>query len=293
MFPLFTVVLRGWSYLIIEVNLDRVKEFVKKYEDLQWERLSGEEREKIELESPMELDFTANLTLNGRKLQNDRGCGDSWIPMGLLKEEQAGILGREEILRHYGMDLSNAYLIQRTFYLWATKRKPKIRTLELELVPSPRTVPGIHFKAEKPGQKVTFVHPVTGTEHTITIRDWGWQQIPVEEKESQWVYPTHCAVLEYEIAPWLWPEEAAVLDRKEGDRPYLKNKDPKAPVSLGASSVAIIGGGRGRCQGRDQTCCASSSFYFKPQKEIEWRVLFRILDREKLEMKLYCNSSAM
>ena len=198
---------------IIEVNLERVKDFVKKYEDLEErEPLSREEQEKIDLESPMELEFTAKITLNGRKLQEDRGCKMSWIPRELLKEEQAGSLDGEQILRHYGMELSKAYLIWRQFYLWATKRKPKIRTMNMVLSPSPRTIPGIHFKTGEIHQKVAFVHPVTGTEHTITIKDYSWQTINMEEKETQWVYPAHCAVLEYQIEPKLGPWQVMVLD---------------------------------------------------------------------------------
>ena len=125
------------------------------------------------------------------------------------------------------------------------------------------------------------------TEHTITIKDYSWQTINMEEKETQWVYPAHCAVLEYQIEPKLGSWQVMVLDSREGDRPYLKNEDLKAPFSSGASAIAMIGGGTGRCQEMETIRYASSSLYFEPQKEIEWRLSFPFMDREKLEMVVY------
>ena len=232
---------------IIEVNLERVKDFVKKYEDLEEResRLSREEQEKIDLESPMELEFTAKITLNGRKLQEDRGCKMSWIPRELLKERA----GRQSGWRADFKTLWNGTVKSvpnlAAILSVGNKKETQDKDHEYGAFSSPRTIPGIHFKTGEIHQKVAFVHPVTGTEHTITIKDYSWQTINMEEKETQWVYPAHCAVLEYQIEPKLGPWQVMVLDSREGDRPYLKNEDLKAPFSSGASAIAMIGGGTG------------------------------------------------
>lgn len=273
---------------LTEVDLEREKAFLETYKYLEERerkgvRISQEERERIELENPLELSFQAEILLNGRKLRQERGCGLCWIPKGLIKERPA-LPDGEEILNHYGMDLSKVYRIDRVFYQWATKRKPNLRTIAMKLCPEAKPVPGIHFQVTGPGQKIPFFHPVTGIQHVITIRDYGWQKIEMGEKDSRWVYPQHCAVLEYEISPVLTPDQMAVLDCQEGDRPYLNPENQFEPISSGCSAIAIIGGGVGMCQSGGAVRYASSGLYFEPQKEIEWRLSFRIHDRDPLEI---------
>lgn len=273
---------------LIEVDLEKEKAFLETYKDLEEReqnggRISQEERERIELENPLELGFRAEILLNGRKLRQERGCGLCWIPKELIEERPAMPDG-EKILNHYGMDLSKVYRIDRTFYQWATKRKPKIQTISMKLCPDAKSIPGIHFQVTGPGQKLTFFHPVTGTEYTITVRNYGWQQINMGEKDSRWVYPEHCAVLEYEIDPVLTPDKLAVLDCQEGDRPYLKPENQFEPAASGCSAIAVIGGGVRICQSGGAVRYASSGLYFEPQKEIEWRLSFWIHDRDPLEI---------
>ncbi len=273
---------------LIEVDFEKEKAFLEAHKDLEERekkggRISQEEREQIELENPLELGFQAEILLNGRKLRQERGCGLCWVPKGLL-EDRPVMPDGEDILNHYGMDLSKVYRIDRGFYQWATKRKPNLRRIAMKLCPEPKTIPGIHFQVTGPGQKVTFSHPVTGIRYTLTVRDYGWQQIEMEETDSRWVCPKHCAVLEYEIDPVLTPDQMVVGDCQEGDRPYLKQENQFEPTSSGCSAIAVIGGGVGMCQSGGAVRYASSGLYFEPQKEIEWRLSFRIPDRDPLEI---------
>lgn len=276
---------------LTEVNLEREKAFIKKYKDLDEDGISREERERIELENPLELDFRADIVLNGRPLQADRGCGLCWLPKELtedwLEGEARAFPNGEEILEHYGMDCSRVYRIDRRFYRWNTKKKPKLRTIFITLCPHSRVVPGIHFRVTEPGQQVKFRHPVTGMEHRITIQDYGWQQVEQGDEDGKWVFPNNYAFLEYRIEPKLGREQLSVLDCQEGDRPYLKAKDPSSrflPEASCCSAIAIIGGRRGRGNSDDGPQYAASFLYFEPKKEIEWRLSFQIVDREKLEI---------
>lgn len=276
---------------LTEVDLEKERAFIKKYGDLDESSISQEEREKIELENPLELDFRADIVLNGKLLQADRGCGLCWLPRKLTEEclegEARTLPDGEEILEHYGMDCSKVYRIDRKFYRWNTKKKPNLRTISITLCPYSRAVPGIHFQVTEPGPQVKFCHPVTGVEHRITIQDYGWQQIEQGHEDSRWVFPDNCAYLEYRIEPQLRREQLSVLDCQEGDRPYLKDKDPKSrflPEASCSSAIAVIGGCRGKGKSDDGLQYAVSSLYFKPKKEIEWRLSFQIADREKLEV---------
>ena len=160
------------------------------------------------------------------------------------------------------------------FTEWATKRKPNLRRIAMAR-PDPKRFQGIIFKETGLRPEGNVFHLVTGIRYTLTVRDYGWQQI-VMKWHSRWVCPKHCAVLEYEIDPVLTPDQMVVGDCQEGDRPYLKQENQFEPTSSGCSVIAVIGGGVGMCQSGGAVRYASSGLYFEPQKEIEWRLSFRI-----------------
>ena len=126
---------------------------------------------------------------------------------------------------NYWHGLLQGYLIDRRFYRWKTKKKPKLKTISITLCPYSRAVPGIHFQT-KPGQQVRF----------SAIRLQGWntglstglrlQQVEQGDEDDRWVFPNNYAYLEYRIEPKLGREQLSVLDCQEGERPYLKAKSP-------------------------------------------------------------------
>ena len=140
------------------------------------------------------------------------------------------------------------------------------------------------FSSNRTRPEGNVFHPVTGIRYTLTVRDYGWQQIEMEETDSRWVCPKHCAVLEYGVDPVLTPDQMVVRGLPEGDRPYLKQENQFEPTSSGCSAIAVIGGGVGMCQSGGAVRYASSGLYFEPQKEIEWRLSSRIPDRDPLEI---------
>ena len=63
-------------------------------------------------------------------------------------------------------------------------------------------VPGPHFKLHAPGDSFSFVHPMNGTEYTLTVQalepQTMEQNLPGSE---QWLYPMYLTAMCYTISP--------------------------------------------------------------------------------------------
>ena len=70
---------------------DRVRAFLELYRDLEEDRLTEEEQERIQQESPLETGFQPEIVLNGRKLRGVEGNGLCWLPES-CREMDAGAL---------------------------------------------------------------------------------------------------------------------------------------------------------------------------------------------------------
>ena len=149
--------------IFAEIDPERVKAFLERYRDLEEDRLTEEEQERIQQESPLETGFQPEIVLNGRKLRGVEGNGLCWLPES-CREMDAGALNdgpaeeypeldndgdpvedpaaeeypaadpyeeERRLLEHYGLDLAKAWSMNRWSFSWATKRPPKL------LVPEP------------------------------------------------------------------------------------------------------------------------------------------------------------
>ena len=77
--------------IFAEIDPERVKAFLERYRDLEEDRLTEEEQERIQQESPLETGFQPEIILNGRKLRGVEGNGLCWLPES-CREMDAGAL---------------------------------------------------------------------------------------------------------------------------------------------------------------------------------------------------------
>ena len=75
--------------IFAEIDPERVKAFLERYRDLEEDRLTEEEQERIQQESPLETGFQPEIILNGRKLRGVEGNGLCWLPES-CREMDAG-----------------------------------------------------------------------------------------------------------------------------------------------------------------------------------------------------------
>ena len=89
---------------------------------------SRDEREQMEREPPLSLDFSPSLTLNGTTLRTSHGCGVIFLP------EQPGFCAdAEPAMAHYGLDRAYGWSIRRAAFPFVTKRAPKLKSLAVTM----------------------------------------------------------------------------------------------------------------------------------------------------------------
>lgn len=123
----------------------------------------------------------------------------------------------------------------------------EVKTLTLTLSADPVWRPGPQFTAQ-PGQTVSFTHPLTGTNHTLTVLALAPETLDVSGLPDVQEYPAHCLRLEYAVSPELPPDALQIRDTAPTDPPRLKipeNRSGEVPVG-GAACIGIIGGEDGR-----------------------------------------------
>ena len=75
--------------IFAEIDPERVKAFLERYRDLEEDRLTEEEQERIQQESPLETGFQPEIVLNGRTLRGVEGTMGrqknirNWIMTGI------------------------------------------------------------------------------------------------------------------------------------------------------------------------------------------------------------------
>lgn len=251
--------------------------------------LSDEERMAADAENPLSVDFRTKATVNGRALRQSHGCGVCWNP---CFPELNGMEAKA-VLEHYGLDSDDAWAICRVCLPWATRRRPQIKTLSVHLERNPAELPGTHFHVHAPGDTVSFVHPTTGVEYTLTVQEYEQQELPERAfPDANCEYPTHCIAMGYTVTPELGTNELTLQDCSPGDRPRQKCTDPCAPEATFDCCVGIIGGADGPTavfitgSTRSHVRTACSSLHFEPTDDVEWRIVFHEKMTEDLELTL-------
>ncbi len=77
--------------IFAEIDPEWVRAFLERYRDLEEDRLTEEEQERLQQESPLETGFQPEIVLNGRKLRGVEGNGLCWLPES-CREMDAGAL---------------------------------------------------------------------------------------------------------------------------------------------------------------------------------------------------------
>lgn len=276
--------------LFAEADSERTNEFLFKwtYAAEDETMLTAEERHRLEQENPMNLDFDASLTVNGKRLEEKQGQGSVWAQGFEACRSEA----MRDMLDHYGLSFDKCWIWRRVSFPWATKTKPTVKTLELCLVRRPLSIMGECFTVTEAGQQISFLHPVTKCEHTLTVTDLGGDKLSrMQTLSDGYEHPAYCTKMAYTLEPDLLNAEFSVSDTRQSDPPKATQKT--APQYDFVSVMTIIGGADGPsavCLGVPQTPkrlhAACSALTFEPQERVEWRMTFRVKTVEDLRVCL-------
>ena len=277
----------------IRVEAEKIRSFMNKW-DLSRENyfdkhFTKEQQMEMDYENPMNLNFTPEAEVNGRKLKSSRGSAVNYDPCLF-----DGVIGDVEawVIDHYGLDTDCGWVIWRRSFPWESKRRPEIKTLSLTMEQQPERIPGPRFKIRAPGDCFSFVHPISGTEYTLTVQEAEQQTLPDNSFSSDgWSYPTHFTAVSYTLSPET-SASITINDCEYGDKPRkIAPSEDQFPRS--DACVCFIGGADGPTvlllgeskPGNLRTAC--SSLYFEPiQHDIEWHVTFNEKRFEDFYIKL-------
>ena len=185
------------------------------------------------------------------------------------------------VLRHYGLDEGDCWQLHRLSFEWTGEKPRKGKDFALILSGREKDVPGPTFWAERVGQTVPFRHPVTGKEHSLTVRSIEPQEHEPPE-DPGWDYPRHFIALGYTVTPDIPQEAFSVRDCAPADPARRKPAAPKD--QLGGGTAVLFFASR---DGEDPSLrMTASSMRFTPPERITWRIHFHIVSRGEVTVEL-------
>lgn len=272
--------------------------------------MTPEDEERQDAENPMTVDYDPKVTVNGRELRGRSGQGSGWVPMSCRPEEFQGEYNQQDwdnlwLMEHYGLDQEKGWMFWRESFPWATKGKPKLKTLSLTLEARPRPIPGPRFTVSGPGDSVDFTNPLTGQAHTLRVAEYEAQETDMTGMPEGWDYPTHCTAMAYTLEPELPQGALMIRDAGEGDNPRPKPLEELAALDAiggvdgpAACSIGIIGGSDGptaiiMAHAKGATAShgprlysACSALRFDPPESVQWRMSFRDTQPDRMAVEL-------
>ena len=282
----------------IDVNPDDLKAYMDKWDLLNEndDRYTREQREQMQNEHPLNVEFEPFIKLNGKDLRMEQGISVSWIPAGCMNDEFQNDTEASYVLEHYDLDPTRGWVFHRWSFPWATKRTPVIKSLNVLMERKPVTVLGTRFNSHSAGDTISFMHPVTAAQHTLTILASEIQQMNQRhfqnDRDKSMEYPSYYTVMTYTVDPEIPAGDIMLHDYSYGDRPRKKSPEPNAFVPVSFASIGVIGGVIGKTMDNlsddnsVKTHTAYSALYFEQNRNIEWYLCFHVKTMADIEVEL-------
>lgn len=284
----------------VEIDPKREKAFIEKWEPsrIAEEHLTRELRRQIDHENPLNIEFRPYLTVNRKLLRPKCGTATSWIPASCLPNDVQNDRESARIIKHYGLDETRAWSFHRTAFLWATARKPTIKSMSLKLERETVRMDGICFQNPSVGDVIPFIHPVFGTQHKLTVLEYEPQELSSHAFENpEYEFPTHHIAMTYTLEPDIPNKNFTVRDCLDNDQPKRRPKTDYEPqATYDACAIGIIGGEDGptaiilsdRKNGtKTVPHAALSALHFEPTNDVAWKMVFREKLVKDMEVDLF------
>lgn len=283
----------------VEINPERMKAFLDQWMSICESDaiLPRDVQAELDKENPLSIDFSPHFFINGKVVQVKHGCGINWIPAGCIAEGMENPREAKQLIEHYRLDATKAWSFHRWSCLWSTLKKPTIKSFKLRLERCLEPINGIHFRNPTVGDQITFVHPITHTEHILTVVEYEKQELMSRAfAHEEYEFPTHYTAMTYTVEPELSDKNFQIEDCLDNDAPRRRpGKTYEPQAGYDACSIGIIGGAHGPIalilsNGRQNKVvhhAALSALHFEPKDDIEWKMIFREKPMEDIEVDIY------
>lgn len=237
----------------------------------------------FERENPVNIGFRVKLELNGEIIKEKQGHHGTWVPEDLVSKNFWMENDEKWILEHYGLDRSKAWVIRRITFSWKGRRKAELQSLQLKLEREKSSFIAARFVTPNVGNSISFTHPTTGAEHTLTVREIEYKTMDTSIfRDQNLEYPSHFMAMTYILDPDLPRDAFMVKDCDGGDHPRPKNPDPHGRMSMSVGVVAMVHSADGPTSvfladgSEAQVHAIASSMHFEPlTKPVEWNMIVR------------------
>lgn len=277
--------------LCIRVSNEAYQTFYDKWKPRLENGLSKTEREQIEAENPMNINFALGASVNGEKLQNDFGCGTCYSKIAIDEYRKGGV--EEQLIREYECDESSSWCFKRQMWKW--KEQPEqIHNLELEFIAEQKAYPGtqIEVDLESKGKKYDILHPLNDKHYELQISNIVQQEISKEVLEGlkerhDWEYPNQYLIISYAMEPDISQNNFHLKDATEGDSPRNMCAHENGAVSVivgnvdGPTSIFIAGKRKDK-----QEMIAVSAMHFEPVAHVSLNAVFMEKEREDMRLRI-------
>lgn len=169
---------------------------------------TAEEEMQISAEHPMAFPCRLRLSPGGAPLPFDHGC-QTVIFSDFWKNAPKGD-AEQRIAAHYALDSALNWTAYRFVFRWNGARPDRLENLTAAIAPGWISLPGPHFSVRQRGEGISFVHPFTGAQHTLTAKHFQWEKIPVSAGENS--PALYVAVMQYRIDPPLPKDTVEIFD---------------------------------------------------------------------------------
>lgn len=277
-----------------EAECAAIKAFIDKWDLLNEHKnqYSKEQRQQIVQEQPLNANVHVSAIINSQMLREKNGYGLSWVPSALLPSA-ARDNDVTKLMDHYELDTDIGWSINRCCVPWGDEKPTDIHSMELCFEPSETKISGLRFVVEHEGDNFKFVHPITGTDHVLTVQEIESKELSQTHFQDETMeYPRFFKAMTYTVEPDIDRNHMVVLDCAEGDSARPKKNISREKGSVTASSIGVIGRASGPVgvilgNAVPRTLrAACSAVRFEPVDSVEWRIVFREKLRDDLQIKL-------
>ena len=277
-----------------EADCAAIKAFIEKWDLLNEHKhqYSKEQREQIVQEQPLNANVHVSAMINSQQLRQKNGYGLSWVPSALLPSADRDD-DVTKLMDHYELDTDIGWSINRCCIPWGDEKPTDIHSMELCFEPRETKISGLRFVAQQEGDDFQFVHPLTGTQHVLTVQEIESKELSQTHfPDDTMEYPRFFKAMTYTVEPDIDRNHMAVLDCADGDSARPKKSISREKGSATASSIGIIGGASGPTaviMGNTvprTVHAACSAVRFEPVDSVEWRIVFREKLKEDIQIKL-------
>ncbi|KAI4452132.1 hypothetical protein C823_006714 [Eubacterium plexicaudatum ASF492] len=276
-----------------KISTEAMAAFLKKWnKERRMSLKTPEQREQIDADNPGSRDFLIEMRLDGVPLVLRMSSSLRWYPKQIIGMENADSVEEnefqndvyaEEWMHAYGCDRECCWHFSRLTYNWGEEKILSPRKIALSFRANMVSVVAGHFMTDLSCNEETVkaVHPVTGQEYTLTLHTCEQMRHSFAEIGKKGIlYPEHCLILSYDVTPEIDRGLLDIRDCAQGDHPKKEDTVKEKGGETDGASAVFMAGKSAILERR----AAVSSMHFEPVRQVQWRIVFEVKEREDLEV---------